>query len=89
MAKDKLRCRLVSPKYQRAIAGLVMARTTSEWRLDIRDHDFDDSALHRALLGSSSLVSLNRLTLMDDANLNISQSLQRDRSQIFFVGSRN
>jgi hypothetical protein len=62
------------------MAGLVMAKRTPEWRLDIRDHEFHDTdALHRALAGSAGLVSLNSLTLMDDDALNISQALQRDR----------
>ena len=72
--------RLVSDKYQRAVSGLVMARTAL-WSLDIREHEFKDTeALHRALCETSSLVSLNSLSLENNENANISQTLQRDRS---------
>ncbi len=71
--------RLASAKYQRAIAGLVMAQS-SEWSLDLREHEFDKTeALRRALWGTSCLVSLNGLALKDDAEVNINMSLQRDR----------
>ena len=73
--------RLVSAKYQRAIAGLVIAKNT-EWSLDVREHEFDDTeALRRALAGSSCLVSLNGLSLKNNEHMNISSSLQRDRSR--------
>ena len=71
--------RLASAKYQRAIAGLVMAQS-SEWSLDLREHEFDETeALRRALWGTSCLVSLNGLVLKDNADVNINRSLQRDR----------
>jgi hypothetical protein len=71
--------RLVSAKYQRAIAGLVMAQST-EWSLDLREHEFDETkTLHRALCVTSCLVSLNSLSLKDDSSMNINGSLQRDR----------
>ncbi len=72
--------RLVSYKYQRAIAGLVMARS-APWSLDVREHEFNDTeALRRAICETSSLESLNSLSLRDDADRNISQILHRDRS---------
>jgi hypothetical protein len=72
--------RLVSKRYERAIAGLVMA-TSAAWSLDVREHEFEDTeALHRAICGSSCLVSLNSLSLKDNAQANLSESLQRDRS---------
>jgi hypothetical protein len=73
---------LVSAKYQRAIAGLVMAKGT-KWSLDIREHEFDDTeALRRALYSSTCLESLNNLSLMNEATANINKSLQRDRSLV-------
>jgi hypothetical protein len=75
-------CRLVSAKHQHAIAGLVMAMTT-EWSLDIRGHEFEDTeALRRAIFGSTCLVSLNSLSLKDAQRENINSSLQRDRSRL-------
>ena len=74
-------CRLVSAKHQHAVAGLVMAMST-EWSLDIREHEFDETeALRRAILGSTCLVSLNSLSLKDAQDENISRSLQQDRSR--------
>ncbi len=81
--------RLTSPKYQHAIAGLVMARST-RWSLDIREHEFDDTeALGRALCGSTCLVSLNSLTLKDNSTENINRSLQRDRFCFYSVCVRS
>ncbi len=58
-----------------------MAKNT-EWSLDIREHAFDDTgALHRALCCSTSLVSLNSLSL-EDASDNFNLLLRRDRSQM-------
>ncbi len=74
-------------QYQHAIAGLVMAMHTG-WSLDIREHEFDDTQeLHRALCGSTCLVSLNGLTLNNyikngtnlKADQNINVLLQRNR----------
>jgi hypothetical protein len=78
--------RLASAKYQRAIAGLVMAQSI-EWSFDLREHDFDDTkALLRALCATSCLVSLNSLSLKDDSKDDssrpsgrISETLQLDR----------
>ncbi len=72
--------RLVSKKYERAIAGLVMAMRT-EWSLDVREHEFEETAaLRRAISESSCLVSLNSLSLKNNADLNLSAALERDRS---------
>jgi hypothetical protein len=59
-----------------------MAMST-EWSLDIREHEFDDTeALRRAIAGSTCLVSLNSLSLKNAQTENISQSLQRDRFRL-------
>jgi hypothetical protein len=66
-------------KYQRAVAGLVFAMT-SPWHLDLRGHEFDEiDAICRAVLWSTSLESLNKLTVHDDESSNLSSSVQRDR----------
>lgn len=77
-------------KYQHAIAGLVMAKSITgsdnpnnaalEWTMDLREHEFKDTAaLHRALCWSSNLVSLNSLSLENDQGRHIKETLQRDR----------
>jgi hypothetical protein len=56
---------------------------TTDWSLDMRDHEFDDTeALRRAILGSTCLVSLNSLSLKDSQKENINQSLQQDRYRL-------
>ena len=73
------RVRLTADKYQQAIAGLVMARST-DWSLDIREHEFTDTgALCRALCSSSSVISFNNLSFHGNATRNSIRSLQRDR----------
>jgi hypothetical protein len=69
---------LIYVKYQRAVAGLVFAMTR-RWHLDLRGHEFDEiDAIYRAVLGSTSLLSLNKLTVRNDESSNLASSVQRD-----------
>ena len=70
--------RLTDAKYQFAVDGLIQAMTRP-WNLDIRGHNFDAGALQSSIRGSSSLQSLNALTLSSSSWRNLSKALHRDR----------
>ena len=70
--------RLTDAKYQCAVAGLIQSMV-KPWSLDIRGHNFDEGNLQSSLRGSSSLQSLNALTLSENSGQNLSRALRRDR----------
>ena len=70
---------LTDLQYQRAVAGLTFAMA-SPWELDLRGHEYQQTdALRRAILGSTNLQSLNKLTVHGGEGANLSSSVQRDR----------
>jgi hypothetical protein len=59
------------------VAGLIQG-ASRPWALDLEDHNFKErDVLINSIVGSTSLTSLNKLSLADDPRL--SSSLQRDR----------
>ena len=53
---------------------------TVQWHLDLRGHEYEETdAVVRALLSSTSLESLNRLTVHGDESDNLARVIQRDR----------
>ena len=53
---------------------------TSSWKLDLRGHEFKETdALFFAILGSTSLQSLNKLTFNGNGSSNLKEALQHDR----------
>ncbi len=75
---------LSDEKYARAVAGLIFAMA-SPWHLDLQGNEFKETdAIIRAILSSTSLMSLNNLTLHGDEAQNLSRCVQRDRYEFVF-----
>ena len=61
------------------MAGLIFAMS-EPWHLDLRGNEFEETdAVVRALLSSTSLESLNRLTVNGKKYDNLARLIQRDR----------
>ena len=71
--------RLTDAKYANAVAGLIFAMS-EQWHLDLRGNEYEETDMFvRALLSSTSLESLNRLTVHGDESDNLARVIQRDR----------
>ncbi len=69
--------RLTDAVYELAVAGLIQG-ISRPWALDLRDNHFQaKGVIIDSIIGSTSLTSLNKLSLANDPKL--SSSLQRDR----------
>jgi hypothetical protein len=63
--------------YERAVAGLIQG-ASRPWSLDLRGNNFQErDEISNAIVGSSTLASLNSLSLTADRG-----SLQRDRHEL-------
>ena len=68
--------RLTDAKYANAVAGLIFAMSVP-WHLDLRGNEYEETDMFvRALLSSTSLESLNRLTVDGDENDNLPRVIQ-------------
>ncbi len=80
--------RMAEDKHHRAVAGLTFAMSTA-WKLDLDGHKYEDTdALRRAVLGSTALESLNRLSVEGGDSKNLRESIQRNRCFSAFAASR-